>query len=352
MLETIREYAAERLEESDQAERTRRRHARFFLSLAETADLVGEVPTAAQLDLVRGDTDNLRAALGWSLASDPELGLRLCVALEGFWPVVNAIEGMRWYRALLERAPDAPLELRAHALRALGGSANPAGRDDVAEHAYAESLTAFRALGDDARAAQLVARLGYAAFYRGDSQRARSLAEESLQAFRVAGDRHGESISLGLLGEVRFSEGDAVGLELMAESAGLAGEAGFGWWRAGMLGKLSDCWFEQGRAETAETYAREALSLSYDFGDRLRIVRGLARLARVAAGDGRQERAGRLWGAVEAEELLGAIGAWENERERYERAVLSHAGSALELGRAQGRRLPLDEAVAAALSID
>src|SRR5262249_32474113 len=143
--ETIREYAAERFDAAGERDEVRRKHAEFFLALAADQGY-GEIPRA-DAPLV-AELDNLRAALDWSLSSDPVLGLRLAAALESLWPVVGPREGMRWYQALLERAREAPLDLRARALRAYGGAANPAGRDDLAERAYRESFAAFRELGD------------------------------------------------------------------------------------------------------------------------------------------------------------------------------------------------------------
>jgi hypothetical protein len=112
------------------------------------------------------------------------------------------------------------------------------------------------------------------------------------------------------------------------------------------------CHREQGRADEAETCACEACAISEELGDRLRVVRGLARLARLAAERGDPERAGLLWGAVEADEEHGPIGAWENERERYAQVVLGAAGPDFDRGREEGGRQALDEAVSAALSVD
>src|SRR5919106_3884632 len=121
---------------------------------------------------------------------------------------------MRWLQRTIERAPEAPLRLRAHAWRALGGAANPAGREDVAQPAYGQSLAAFRALGDEREAAVLLLRLGYGALYRGEWEAARSLGAESLDAFGAFGNRAGEAQSVSLLGEVDRAEGDALaGLE-------------------------------------------------------------------------------------------------------------------------------------------
>lgn len=348
LLETVREYAAERLAEADELVAVRRSHAWYCVGLAEAARL--EEPGSQAVDVVQPERGNIRAALDWCAAEDPALGLRLAAALDGFWVVTDPFEGMRRLDELLRAAPDAPLEVRARALRAYGSSANPAGRDDLAERAYAQSLDDFRAIGDDGAAAVLLLRLGYSAFYRQDRERARALAEESLAAFSANGNRACESQSLSLLGEIAYEEGDvAAGFELMEAGAALAGEVGFTWWRAGMLGKLVDRALEQGSPDRAAGFAREALALSRELGDRLRCVRGLARLAVIAAEQGDDARAGRLWGAVEAEEARGPVGAWESERERFERPVLAHAGPAFERGRNEGRRLSLDEAVSDAL---
>jgi predicted ATPase len=354
MLETIREYAAQRLEGSGEAEAVHRRLVSFFRELAEASGLVGEVPTAERLEPARAELDNLRAALEWSLDADPELGLRLAAALETLWVVASPIEGMRWLEAFIERAPEAPLELRAHALRALGGSANPAGRNDVAEPAYARSLEAFRALGDEREAAALLLRLGYAAFYRADTRAARLRAEESLTGFRATGNRAGEAQSFTLLAEVEHAEGhEAAGIELMERGAALAEEADFSWWRASALGRLSDFLLELGRLPESASKAREALRLGAELGDRQRIVRCLARLARIAAEREDASAAGLLWGAVEAEELRGQLGAWESDRERFESAVLARASDDLDRAREEGRSLSLDDAVERALaSID
>ena len=353
MLETIREYAGERLAESGELESLRPGLLDHLLEVAESAKLGGEVAGAGTLAVVRDEVDNVRAVLAWALDAAPEAGLRLALALEGFWPIHSPIEGMRWYESLLARAVDAPLALRAAGWRAYGGSANPAGRDELAERAYEESLAGFRSLGDEQQATELVVRLGYAAFYRGDLGRARALAEEALASPSLAERPHRKAIAVGLLGEVEVADGNAeAGVELMERSAARAADCGFVWWRAGMLGKLSDHARELGRVEEARRQASEALLLSRDLGDRLRMTRGLARLARLAAEQGEAVVAGRLWGSVEAEEAREPIGAWENERHRFAAVVLAREGPEFERGRADGRAMPLDEAVGYALSID
>ena len=350
MLGTIREFALDRLDESGESHALRRCHAEYFLELADGEGIGMEPASILRQAGVVAAIDDIRAALDWAREHDPELGLRLAVALEGFWVVFDPLEALRLFEPLLERGRDVPLAVRAHALRAYGSAANPAGRDDLAERAYAESLHAFRALGDEAAANVLLLRLGYAALYRGDLARARALAEETLEGFVAAGDRLHESQSHGLLGEVEYAQGNhEAGIRLIERSATMAGETHFTWWRARMLGRLVDFTLEHGDLDAASAHAREALVLSRELADRLRLVRGLARLAVIAAENGDEERAGRLWGAVEAEEARGPVGAWESERERYEERVLSVGADDLQRGRVAGQSLSLDEAMAYAL---
>jgi predicted ATPase len=173
MLESIREYAAEHLEDGGEAAGLRRRHADYFLELVETAGLALEPEGEQQYGLVRQELDNVRAALDWGFETDPERALRLASALDGFWAVMAPTEGMRRLEALLQRAPNAALAVRARAFRAYGSSANPAGDDEKAERAYEQSLDAYRKIGDERGVAVLLHRLGTSAFYRGGQRASR-----------------------------------------------------------------------------------------------------------------------------------------------------------------------------------
>jgi predicted ATPase len=350
MLESIREYAAEHLEDSGEAASLRRRHADYFLERVETAGLALEPEGEQQYGLVRQELDNVRAALDWGFETDPERALRLASALDGFWAVMAPTEGMRRLEALLQRAPNAALAVRARAFRAYGSSANPAGDDEAAERAYEQSLDAYRKIGDERGVAVLLHRLGTSAFYRGDNERAGRLAAESLSLSRELGYDVVESQALGLAGEVEYALGNReLGAKLIEESANLASEVGFPWWRSRMLRKLVDCMLELGETSKAEACARESLQLLYDIGDRQMMVFALVRLARIAAETGRAEDAGVLWGAIETEEERSPMGAWANERARLSAPVLVHGGPDFDRGEKRGRELSLEEIVELAL---
>jgi hypothetical protein len=124
---------------------------------------------------------------------------------------------------------------------------------------------------------------------------------------------------------------------------------GFIWWQAAMLEALAESALEMGRIDEASARAREQLTLARQVADRQATVYALAYLSCVAVERGDLVRAGRLWGAVEAEEQRRAVGVWEREREGFAVRVHAHAGPELERGLEEGRRLSLPAAVDLAL---
>ena len=169
--------------------------------------------------------------------------------------------------------------------------------------------------------------------------------------FRRTGSRRGEGEAIGSLGYLAHGEGDlARAIDLFRRSAEIVAPLGFTWWQANMLGAIAECALDLGRIAEAADSARESLALATAMGDRQGTVYGLALLAWAIAEKGDRARAGRLWGAVEAEEERGPIGQWEHEREKYAARVLAHGGPELERGLEEGRRLSLDAAVAEALA--
>jgi predicted ATPase len=350
MLETIREFAEELLERAPDADAVRSRHAESMLALARSARLTFEFPDHRP-EVVAADIDNMRAAMAWARsAGERELALRIAVALLMWWVYKNPLEGMRWYEELLADDGEVPLDLRAHALLAYGSCANPGGDDALAESLYEQSLRAFEAIGDEWGRGHLLMRFGSSALYRGDAERAREFAIESRSLARRVGDPQTESLALWVVGEAEQRLGnDAAGIELIRQSADLAEEIGFTWQRTRMLRRLADWSLEHGEAEEAAAALHESLRLSHELGDRISCVFALARLARLATETGHREQAGLLWGAIEAEEQRGGLGAWHGERHRFDGPVLAHAGPQFDRGRAEGLRLTLDETVERAL---
>jgi predicted ATPase len=352
MLETIREYAVERLNDSGDAERIRRRHAEFFLALAKGAGLSSEAHEEQEQrhDVALAELANLRVAIDCALADgDGACAGELVVALELLWASNSPLEGMRRAEAVLER-DDIPPALRARLARTFGSAADPAGHRGAAERAYEDSLELFTELGDEKAIAHLSMRLGASALNRGDLETARTRLDESLGRNRAVGNRVTEAQVLTLLGELAWNEGDRESaLERLEASLAVVRESGFIWWQAGVTSTLAEHTLELGRTDDAARWAREALRLARTMDDLQHIVFALALLALVAAESGDRLRAATLWGAVEAAETRQPLGGWENERPHFASRMIAD-DAAFAAAREAGRALTLDQAVEYALS--
>ncbi len=224
MLETIREFAAERLEEAEDAGKVRRRHADRMLEVASSAS-ADENDIASDVRPALAERDDLRAALDWADGNDPTFGLKLAVSLQHLWNAAGPEEGMRRLAGLLDRAGPIPSELRARALRVYSGTADLAGHDELAERLCEESLRLYQELGDDHGIAMTEHMLAVSAWRREDWVRVRTLTEHSLA---LASGRFAflETSGLWLLGQLALAHGDLESAtQLTRRSAELAGEA-------------------------------------------------------------------------------------------------------------------------------
>jgi len=345
MLETIREYAAEKLEASGEGETYRRRHAEYFLTVAESAHLAAETAEDQRPEVALREQSQLRAALDWALTADPVLGLQIAAALEQFWHTNNPLEGRARVTALLERVDDPAL--RARGLRVLGGVAIFCGDDDLAREHYRQSLELYRSLDDAWGISHLLMRLAHDALDRGEYDEARALAEQSLEVSRSHGFSRNEMHVLTLQGKLELEAGDEDrGVALLEEAAAHAAEIGFVWWEQVTLHELGARLLLRNRPGRAAPYARKALDLAVRLDDRTRMYASLAMLAGIAASTGHSEEAGRLWGAVEAEAEREPVPAWTPRDSVYADTVLGAGGPDFERGRAAGRELTLEDAIA------
>ena len=347
MLETIREYAKERLDATGEENALRQAQADRLLELADRAGTRGTVGVPGNWDvgLVAPEIDNVRAVLEWSLEQDPGRGLALSTWLEGFWLVREPTEGVSWLELLLAATPNAELELRGHALRALGGALQVTGEYERAALRYGQSLELFIAGGEEIQTANLRYRAAANMISTGEAATAWPLLEESLRTFRHLALPRGEAQVLGYLAEKTHGEGDLVSaLELTLESAMIAHEIGWAWWEGGQLYDAAELERERGNLDAAEGHALAALDLSLGLGDRRSMVFTAAKLAVIAAERGDAERAGRLWGAIESEQTSGPVRQWANRREELEILVLRANGPAFARARMEGSLLSIAEA--------
>ena len=212
MLETIREYALERLRASGETEAVRQAHAAYFLRLAETAEphLEG-VQQVEWLDRLERDLDNLRAAIQWPIQSgDVESGLRLAVALHRFWNVrAYFAEGIASLRAARETAEahDVWPALRARALQSEGRLAYQVGDHHAAHRLLGDSLALFRHLNDPRGTAEVLEQMGDMARYHSDEAEALALQEASVALFRQLEDKHDAARALRRRGQMAWREG-------------------------------------------------------------------------------------------------------------------------------------------------
>ena len=219
LLETIREFALERLAEAGEADGAQRRHAGHYAALAEHAhqQLYGPAQLAA-LDRLEAEHDNLRAALTWSLepqatgAADPErvgIGLRLVEALAAFWHQHgHATEGRRWLQRAIDLASEdtgAPVAAVAHGL---GMLLTQQGEWAAAVPLFERSLAIYRDSGDRDQEARELNSLGITHGYNGDLSTARSLLEESAALARDIGSDQRLAAALTNLGMVENFAGD------------------------------------------------------------------------------------------------------------------------------------------------
>jgi predicted ATPase len=350
MLETIRDYASEQLASTGAAQRLRRRHAEHFLALAQTAGLSSEDTGGDRPAIVRPEVDNVRAAIDWAASSDLELAFRLVIAMEQFWAINDAAEGLRRIAALLEHGSDVAPLLRARGLRILGEmtgiAVGFAESTPIAEAALAE----FERLGDERGVAVMRHRVAVNAWSAGDLVRARELLEGSLAICRRFANPKLEADVVRTLGGVARDEGDTDrALELLQEGARLCAQVGNPWIQAATLLNLAELHSRLGQLELAEDRGREALGLAWHIVARQQSIFALAFLATYANKRGDAARAGRILGAIEAETLRAPLSAWDKHRDEWWTAIGAPGNPEFERARHAGRTMTMEGAVRYAL---
>jgi predicted ATPase/DNA-binding SARP family transcriptional activator len=353
LLETVRQYAAERLAERDGGEADHRRHADFYLAVALSANLGIDVEGEEHFDVVRAEEDNIRSAIAWTIVDgDAALGLELAMALHDHWLAGRAMEGLRHFRTLLAAGGDVPPELRGRALLGCGMMTFMSGAGPGTA-LYHEGLEILDGIRDERGRAHALDRMAIDACQLGDLDTALGYAEASLTLHRKVGNRRGEAQALFALARVAFLErrfDNAI--ELARASADTAAAAGYWYWQGVSLSNLAEYALEAGQAAEAERVARQQIGIAVRTSDRENTVFGLAVLALAAAEEGRLERAGVLWGAIEAEERRGPIGDWDRQRDDYAAKVPAFGNPTFETARAVGRTMSLEAAIDGALAVE
>ncbi|HLF69120.1 MAG TPA: adenylate/guanylate cyclase domain-containing protein [Gaiellaceae bacterium] len=358
MLDTIREYAAALLQESGEVDELRRRHARFFGALAESAYSHrhdGEAEWAARLET---DHDDLRAALDWLAENDPEAELELAGAVGWFWlSHAHFAEGRRRLEAALARPSSSSERARARARTCAGPLAARTGDLEEGRELLDEALAAWKRVGDDAELADALDVVGWLLVYdASDDEGALSAFEQSLDLQRTRGDRKGETRALVGVCQVLVAMGEVARaealswdlLELARAQQDLRSEHF-------ACHFLADCSLLAGDCATAEERYLASLQAALPLGDVLETSFEVQGVAMAAAGQSRDETALLLAAAVEG--LWDSLGLaisvpfWDALLERYVGAARQRLGEEAEAVWAEGRSMGFDDAVALGLGL-
>jgi len=352
-LETVRQYARERLMRSGDAERVRDRHLLFFSELIRRAE--PELQKADQviwLNRIQLEQDNLRAALDWCLASAErgDAGLELAARLNWFWTKRACFaEGQQWLERALAAGRPSPM-LKAKALNALSAMTVFQGDYPRTLALLDESLACARE-AEDLRAVAISLFLqGFLTADLGDLEKAAWLAAESQTAAIASGDLWAQGGPLELLGICAQYGGhyNRAG-ELFSEGLELFRRTGDKWAMAVLLQDLGCIRVVQGHYAQAEAVGAEGIALNQELGDRRGVAWCLDIYAAAAAAEGEAGRAARLWGASDG--LLEIVGApllpqniWL--RDRYFDSVKESLGDgSFQAILSEGRAMSLKQAI-------
>jgi predicted ATPase/tRNA A-37 threonylcarbamoyl transferase component Bud32 len=281
MLETLRQYGADRLETAGEAPALEHRHLEWALALAEEArPHLGRSEGPSRLAALEADHDNLRAALDTAAEAGGEKLSRLVVALGPFWRTRGYLEeGRAWVEVALSPRDGAPAGLRQGVLAEAGALASHQGDFKIARAWFEESLGLAEEGADTTGAIQAREGLARVLSVLGDNTRARSLHDENLSARRRAGDQLGVAESLlDLVPFVADEESVASGRELLAESVAILRTLD----QPATLARALTRWGQRSQGEDpvkARAALEEALALHERLGDRLGMADALGALA-------------------------------------------------------------------------
>jgi predicted ATPase/class 3 adenylate cyclase len=355
MLETIREYAAERLAGSGEAEMLQRRHAEHFLALGEEAEPNTRAYSGEWIGRLEQEHDNLRAAFDHLVASgENELVLQLAGALSDFWHYAGHVtEGRHRLESALQ-GQERPTAARARALTGAATMAYRSGDVPAARSIAEQALELHRGFGDLHSAALDLNVLCVASIEDGELERAQQLAEESLALFREVGDERHAVAATRTLAFTYFSRGDLERARALHESNLRRAQAlGFKELEAATLGSLAMIAFEQSRVEDALALGRQNLLACRDLGSLHGIAQSLCRSASTfAVLAGKADTAAQLLSCFEGlREQIGVSEAWVTRMNEQTLSAIRDQLDETAFAEAweQGRALTIDEAVELAL---
>jgi predicted ATPase/DNA-binding SARP family transcriptional activator len=356
MLETIREYALERLAESGEEEALRSRHGDYFTDLAEVAyaqRLDDEAGWSARLE---ADHDNLRAALDFLRLADPPRHLRLAGALGWFWDAhAHLREGRERLEAAIAGADEVSPDV-ARAVRGAGVLAGSQGDTAAAFDQLGKAIFLWQELGDQLERALTLRSLALAHFFAGEMEASAERAEESVALLHELGRPELANRAQLMLAHALVAQLDVERAEPLAEqglSIALAGDDP----RSAYVGYhvLGDCALVRGDCKRARERYLDSLRSVWDFGDRFYACYELDHLAVAEAACGDARRGLRLAAAAAAHldvfrTEVDNVTFWAELRERHLGRARSELGAEAGAVWEEGRGLSLERAVEEALA--
>jgi predicted ATPase/DNA-binding XRE family transcriptional regulator len=358
MLETIREYASERLAESGEEEALRNRHARYYVARGEEG--AGSFFGAAQgawLDRLEREHDNLRATLRWCVERrEAEMGLRLTAAIWPLWYVRGYSEGRAYLTSLLALREAATVTApRAGSLVGAGQLALWQGDYAAARTYLAESIALYRTLGDGRGLADALLVAGFVARVEEEYGRARTLLEEGLTLARATGHRFIVAACLHHLGMIAVdAEGDYTSARSLLEQS-LGGYRALGVPRfiGLVLLTLGNMACAEGDRSRGRRLLREGLTTVVEVGEKPEIPAALDSFAHLAMDEGQAERAVRLAGSAAGLRDSRGTHVWpvvERSRQRWLAAAHEMLGDgAFSAAWTEGEAMEPEQAIAYAL---
>lgn len=357
MLETIREYGLEQLEQHGDAEQARESHARYLLALVTKhgSELSGMNVDATRC--IEVEYDNVRAAIQWSLdRRNAAMALSLCSTLHEFWTLRGHFsEGRAWLDAALGLDGDAPLSVRAAALNTASGLACYQADLDHATQLAQESLELARRSDDRFGVANALHSLGLCAQLQEEYEHALHVYEECIALQRCINHKR-MTWTIGNLAQVVFQLGDVErAVELFDECIALDRASGNLIHHGLHLTDLGLILLVHGDDERARTRFNEALRIHREIGHVRMTPITIEGLAALAARNDEPEQAARLYGAAEALRETIALPLEDPDEWQHARHVdLARArlgDDAFVSAWAAGREMGTDEAVEYALKV-
>jgi predicted ATPase/class 3 adenylate cyclase len=350
MLETVREYAGERLRDAGETLDLQRRHAEWAARMAERAgDTIYEALEQRELDRLDAEHGNVSAALVFAASVDPDLTARIAASLHPWWTTRGRYAELeRWVEPLLERDLS-PLS-RAKVLSALIAITAPRSDRDRLQAYGEELLSLSRSLGADTLTASALYALGGAAFFRGDVEHGRALLLEAIDIARRANPARVPRY-LGSLGWVLREAGElAEAHEILDEAVELGRHQGNPYRLSLILAQRANLALDEHEFEEALALYREALALCRKFANRTTVPICLSGISSALTGLRGDDDAARIGAA--ADRIGAEMTLWGPDEEDETTAELRArlGGDRYESLAAEGRSLSEDDAIDLALS--